>query len=120
MPKTLKQGDIVRVSLPSHQPRGHEQEGKRPVIVVGVPKGDVRYPVLLVVPLTTQIGQWANNNPRLYPQLKSGLGGLSQTSVALLDQVRSVDARRVISYLGSLTTEEYKPVQGRLQQILGF
>ncbi len=88
------------------------------LLVVCVPKGLVRYPVLLVVPLTTQIGEWVNENPRLYPQLAAGVGGISQASAALLDQIRSVDVRRVISYLGSLTSEEYEPVKRGLQQIL--
>jgi len=54
----LKCGDVVFVNLPSHNPKGHEQEGKRPAVVVGVPLGDVRYPVVVVVPLTTQFGVW--------------------------------------------------------------
>ena len=50
----LKCGDVVFVNLPSHNPKGHEQEGRRPAVIVGIPLEDVRYPILVVVPLTTQ------------------------------------------------------------------
>ena len=48
----LKCGDVVLLNLPSHRPKGHEQEGKRPVIIIGVPVGVVRYPVVIVIPLS--------------------------------------------------------------------
>jgi mRNA interferase MazF len=50
--KVIAQGDVLVVALPSHEPKGHEQEGYRPAIVVGVPKGEVRYPVVIAIPLT--------------------------------------------------------------------
>jgi mRNA-degrading endonuclease toxin of MazEF toxin-antitoxin module len=51
--EAITPGDIVLIALPSHDPSGHEQEGVRPAIVVGVPQGLVRYPVVVAVPLTT-------------------------------------------------------------------
>jgi len=60
---SLERGDVVLITLPSHQPKGYEQEGKRPAIVVGILDGELRYPVVLVVPLTTQTGKWAEANP---------------------------------------------------------
>ena len=38
----LKCGDVVFVNLPSHNPKGHEQEGRRPAVIVGVPLENVR------------------------------------------------------------------------------
>lgn len=49
-------GDVLLIALPSHDPKGHEQEGLRPAIVVGIPRGPVRYPVVIVVPLTSKSG----------------------------------------------------------------
>jgi mRNA interferase MazF len=89
--ETLAPGDIVLVTLPSNQPRGREQEGRRPALVVGIPKGQVRYPMLFVAPLTTQKGEWVQRNSTLYPTLANGTGGLSQDSVVLLDQIRAID-----------------------------
>jgi mRNA-degrading endonuclease toxin of MazEF toxin-antitoxin module len=35
----------------------------------------------------------------------------------LLDQIRAIDARRMIAYLGTLTSTEYAPILAGLQQI---
>jgi mRNA interferase MazF len=114
----LKCGDVVFVNLPSHNPRGHEQEGRRPAVIVGVPLGDVRYPVVVVVPLTTQLGSWVKKNPMLYPIIQEGTAGLSQKSVVLCDQIRAVDIQRVIGYLGSLSVGEYLPIIHGVKRVL--
>lgn len=117
MVDTLAPGDIILVALPDQQPKGREQEGKRPALVVGIPPGKVRYLLVLIAPLTTQVGEWAKRNPAIYPKLAAGSGGLPQDSVVLLDQIRAIDARRMIAYLGTLTSEEYAPILAGLQQI---
>jgi mRNA interferase MazF len=43
--RDLAPGDVVMVAFPRHNPRGHEQEGMRPAIVVGVPHGPMRFPL---------------------------------------------------------------------------
>jgi mRNA interferase MazF len=101
MRSDLKPGDILLISLPEHSPKGHEQEGERPVIVVAVPKF-VRYPVVIVVPLTTKDGSWVNNNPYLYRRIPKNASGLPKDSIALIDQIRAVDVHRIISFYGSL------------------
>ncbi len=57
-------------SQPLKCAKGHEQEGRRPAVIVGVPLGDVRYSVVVVVPLTTQFGAWGKRNPVLYPIIR--------------------------------------------------
>ena len=59
--------DVLLVQLSKRDPKGHEQEGTRPVIVVGLPDalGKSRFPLLIVVPLTTQIEKWSTTAPRL-------------------------------------------------------
>ena len=116
----LKYGDVVFVNLPSHNPKGHEQEGKRPAVIVGLPLGDVRYPVVVVVPLTTQFGSWVKKNPSLYPIIQSGTAGLPQKSVALCDQIRAVDIQRVIGYFGSLNVNEYLPIIDGIRRVLNL
>jgi mRNA interferase MazF len=115
-------GDILLIMLPTHAPAGHEQEGLRPAVVVGLPEraGQPRFSTLLVIPLTTQEGTWSKKAPLLYPRLRGGAAGLPRPSIALLDQVRSIDARRVSSYLGSLTGKEFQPIKEGLKQIFGF
>jgi mRNA interferase MazF len=118
--RKLQAGDLILVSFPVHQPKGREQEGRRPAVIVGLPKGKVRYPVILIAPLTTQSGSWVENNPTLYPKLNAGIGGLSKNSVVLLDQIRAVDVKRVISYLGSLSPREFKKILEGLESMFDF
>lgn len=98
-------------------PKGHEQEGVRPAVVAGVPQGPVRYPVVIVVPLTTRGGPWAKQNPILYQPLPQGAGGIPKASTVLIDQVRAVDVRRVKAYLGTLDETTFEPIRASLLKI---
>jgi mRNA interferase MazF len=88
-------GDIVSADFPEHNPEGHEQEGARPAVVVGLPEklGASRFPTLLLAPLTSDRGEarrWAAKSPSLYPRLSKGTAGLRSNSICLLDQVRAL------------------------------
>jgi len=102
----------VVVTLPIHVPPGHEQEGYRPVVVVGLPDrvGVPRYPLIIGVPFTTRGGAWSEQSPELYPLYRAGRGGLPRDSVAILDHLRSIDARRVMRYMGTLTPTDLEPI----------
>ena len=114
----LAAGDVLQVALGRVLPVGHEQAGLRPAVAVGLPPPPLRYPVLLVVPLTTQHGAWAKANPQVYPQLPAGTGGLRAASVALCDQIQMCDARRVRGYLGRLDPASYAAVQIGVRRVL--
>jgi mRNA interferase MazF len=117
-PDLLLCADVVIVALPSHTPKGREQQGTRPAVVVGIPTGELRYPMVMIAPLTTQSGSWALKNPSLYPRLEAGAGGLPQPSIVLLDQTRGLDVNRFVAYLGTLTLEQYAPILNGLTQLL--
>ncbi|MEH2382107.1 MAG: type II toxin-antitoxin system PemK/MazF family toxin [Nostoc sp.] len=116
-PDLLECGDVVIVTLPTSTPREPEQQGTRPAVVVGIPWGEVRYPILMIAPLTTQSGSWVFNNPSLYPRLLVGAGSLPLSSILLLDQTRGLDINRVLAYLGTLTPEQYVPITNGLTQL---
>lgn len=117
----LLPGDVIAIRFPRHDPHGREQEGFRPAIVIGQPEqlGQPRYSVVLVVPLTRDKGQpWVVSSPNLYPRFPAGTAGLRSSSIALLDQVRSVDVTRILNFRGTLSLEEYRPVQKGLRAML--
>lgn len=114
MSRQVTPGDVLIISFPVHVPRGREQEGSRPAVVVATPREPLRFSVIVVVPLTTKGGAWAEDNPTLYRPLPVGAGGLTQPSIALLDQVRAVDVRRVTAYLGTLGSEAFAPLRNGL------
>jgi mRNA interferase MazF len=117
----LAPGDVILARFAVRNPTGHEQEGLRPAVVVGIPAdlGQPRYWLVLVVPLTSQQGQpWASAAPLLYPALPVGAGGLATASIALLDQLCSLDGQRVTDWYGSLGAGEYAPILAGLTQML--
>ena len=65
---------------------------------------------LLAAPNTTRAGRWADANPSVYVGLRAGADGLPFESTALLDQVGSIDVRRIQGYLGMLTNEDFRNV----------
>ncbi|MCL1493434.1 MAG: type II toxin-antitoxin system PemK/MazF family toxin [Pseudanabaena sp. Salubria-1] len=117
----LQIGDVVTAKFPSQNPSGREQEGYRPAIVVGIPSrlGKLRFPLVFVVPMTTDRGQeWADINPNLYVRFSAGIAGLKSPSIALLDQVRAIDIYRIVAYRGSLTPQQYEAIAESLQKIM--
>lgn len=113
-------GDVLLVALPANVPRGREQEGLRPAVVVGIPPQPVRYPVLIVAPLTSQRGQWSEANPRLYPALGPGVAGLRVASTVLVDQLRACDVTRMRGLIGELDASAADQVRGALRAALGL
>jgi mRNA interferase MazF len=96
---------------------GREQRGVRPCVVVSDPEvvSDQRFPLLCIVPVTGTPGAGA-----LYPALAPGACGLTKTSYALIDHLRSVDKRRVRRAFGPLAPGELRAVDDGLALFLGL
>ncbi|WP_242723027.1 type II toxin-antitoxin system PemK/MazF family toxin [Microcoleus vaginatus] len=122
LPNFLQVRAVVLVNFPAQIPPGREQENTRPAVIVALPNvtGITRFSLVIVVPLTTQQGDWATRNSTLYPQLQAGMGNLRYDSTVLLDQLRAVDIKRVLGYRGDLTAEEYQPIANGLKAMFGF
>jgi mRNA interferase MazF len=112
---TLERGSVVLLSLDPTV--GHEQRGLRPCVIVSDPEilADQRFPLVGVVPVTTTAGEGA-----LYPPLGSGASGLRRPSHALVDQVRSVDKRRIRRVFGQVARDELRRIDEGLVLFLGL
>ena len=112
---TLPRGAIVLVEL--DPTIGHEQRGVRPCIIVSDPdvNGDQRFRLVCVVPVTGTPGEGL-----LYPPLAPGRSGLAKQSFALIDQLRSVDKRRIRRVFGELAREEVTSIDEGLAIFLGL
>jgi len=111
----LTRGNVVLAVLdPTF---GHEQQGVRPCVVITDPEvlQDQRFPMLCVVPITGTPGEGA-----LYPALSPGQSGLRVQSYALVDQVRSIDKRRVTRVFGGISQEEMSLIEEGLRLFLGL
>lgn len=93
----MKRGEIYSANL--NPTEGSEQSGNRPVVIVSRNAINRNSPVVLIVPCTTDRGQ------RVYPsqvRIGAGEGGLGQESIAMADQVRAIDKRRLGELWGAL------------------
>src|SRR6202035_1307820 len=113
----VKPGRGIVVLLSLDPTLGHEQKGVRPCVVVSAPEviAEQRYPLVCVVPITGTPGEGA-----LYPRIKPGASGLRKPSFALVDQLRSVDKRRVSRLLGRISADELKPIDEGVRLYLGL
>ena len=111
----MKRGTVVLVTL--GPTIGHEQRGARPCVVVTDPavSEDQRFPMLAVIPLTGTPGEGA-----LYPDLRPGESGLNKPSWALIDQLRTVDKRRVDRVFGVVSPDELAAIDDGLRLFLGL
>ncbi|MGH9368708.1 MAG: type II toxin-antitoxin system PemK/MazF family toxin [Thermoanaerobaculia bacterium] len=111
----LERGTVALIALDPTV--GHEQRGTRPCVIVSDPDvtSDQHFPLLAVVPISGTAGEGG-----LYPRLGAGRSGLRKTSFALVDQIRSVDKRRVDRIFGRLSREELEAIDTGLLLFLGL
>ena len=95
-----KRGEIWLSNLNPTQ--GSEQAGIRPVIIFQNDLVSRFSTTSIAIPLTTNLRR---ANLPLCLLIEQGNGGLSEDSVALCFQMRTLDKSRLISKLGQLNTE---------------
>ena len=112
---TLDRGTVVLVALDPTV--GYEHRGVRPCIAVSDPSvnADQRFPLIAVVPVTGTSGVGA-----LYPALSAGTSGVTKTSYALVDHLRSIDKRRVRRIFGQVSPSELASIDQGLELFLGL
>lgn len=111
----IDRGTLVLVELDPTV--GHEQRGTRPCVTISDPavNSDQRFPLIAVVPVTGTRGEGA-----LYPELSAGKSGLTKTSYALVDHLRSIDKRRIRRVFGRITKDELTALDQGLELFLGL
>lgn len=93
----IKRGDIYYADLSPVV--GSEQGGMRPVLIVQNDTGNRHSPTVIAAAITSQI-----NKARLptHIELEAKTYGLSKDSVVLLEQVRTIDKKRLREHMGRL------------------
>lgn len=94
--KTYLRGDIFTADLGWGV--GSEQGGCRPVVIVQNDVGNRFSPTVIVAPISTSIGGKAG----LPTHCTLNSNGLSAPSIVLMEQLRTIDKRRLGRYIGSL------------------
>ena len=111
----LRRGDIFYADLSPVV--GSEQGGVRPVLIVQNDVGNKYSPTVIVAAITSQI-----NKAKLptHIELKGEEYGLSKDSVILLEQIRTLDKRRLKEKIGHLYDEKMDKVNVALLISLGL
>ena len=112
---TINRGDVVLCDL--NPVIGTEQSGIRPVVILQIDRANAVSPHTIMAPFTTKIRR------ALLPShvfVSAGIGGLSQDSVVLCEQIRVIDKRRIIKVLGHLDNSYMEEIAKALRTILGL
>ncbi len=97
MDTTVKRGDIFYADLSPVV--GSEQGGTRPVLIVQNDTGNKHSPTVIAAAITSQ-----TNKAKLptHIELIGKSVGLTKDSVVLLEQIRTIDKRRLREHMGRL------------------
>ena len=105
----VKRGDIFYADL--SPVIGSEQGGIRPVIIIQNDIGNKYSPTVIVAAITSQI-----NKAKLptHVEISSEEYGLNRDSVVLLEQIRTLDKKRLKERIGHMTESDMKKVDKSL------
>lgn len=115
MTMTVKRGDIYYADL--SPVIGSEQGGVRPVIIIQNDIGNKYSPTVIVSAITSQI-----NKAKLptHVEISSEEYGLNKDSVVLLEQIRTLDKKRLKEKIGHMSDEDMKKVDDALGISIGL
>ena len=106
----MKRGDVYMAGL--DPVIGSEQGGTRPVVIIQNNTGNLHAPTVIAVPVTSSAGK-----PPLptHAPLAAGEGGLWLDSIALCEQVRTLEKARLSRKLGSVSDASLRLIDRALQ-----
>ena len=110
-----KRGDVYWADLNPFF--GSEQGGTRPVLVLQNDAGNFFSPTLIVAPMSSQVDKRTDLPTHIVLAQVRGLDG---PSLIMLEQLKTIDKRRVRSYAGKLTKEQMAEVEAALTGTLGI
>lgn len=114
-PKTCRRGEIYWADL--NPVIGHEQGGRRPVLIIQNDIGNRYSSTTIVAPITSSLS--ANVYPTEVRTL-SGTGGLTRDSSVLLNQIKTIDKRRLEQRIGRLDEATMRQVNRAIEISLGL
>lgn len=98
MDRTYLRGDMYFADLGKGV--GSEQEGYRPIVIIQNNVGNRHSPTVIVASISSKAGVKAKLPTHYYIGAENGL---ELPSVVLLEQLRTIDKRRLENYIGRLT-----------------
>ncbi|MDO5707049.1 MAG: type II toxin-antitoxin system PemK/MazF family toxin [Andreesenia angusta] len=111
----VRRGDLYYADL--SPVIGSEQGGVRPVIVIQNDIGNRYSPTIIIAAITSQI-----NKAKLptHIEIQAHRYGLTKDSVVLLEQVRTIDKKRLKEKIGRFDDDVMKEIDSALKTSLGI
>lgn len=108
-------GDIYYANMEPHV--GSEQGGERPVVVLQNDKGNKHSSTIIIATLTSRV----DRKPSLPTHVLLGQNpGLKIPSIVQLEQIFTIDKRRVQRFAGQASSEEMERIETALKISLGM
>ena len=115
MESIVRRGDIYYADLSPVV--GSEQGGTRPVLIVQNDTGNRHSPTVIAAAITSQLGKARLPTHITGPGRESGL---AKDSVILLEQIRTLDKRRLREHMGRLSEEQMSKVDNAIAVSFGL
>ena len=109
-----RRGDIYLANLNPFV--GSEQGGTRPVVVLQNNTGNFYCPTLIVAPITSKGGKKPSQPTHYYAE---HIHGLDVAGMVLLEQIKTIDKRRVKKYLGRMSGQQMDDIGEAIETSLG-
>ena len=110
-----RRGDVYLANLDPYI--GSEQGGTRPVVVLQNNTGNFFCPTLIVAPITSRCSKKANLPIHYYAE---HIHGLDVPGTLLLEQIKTIDKRRVCKYLGRMSRKQMDEIGEVIETSLGL
>ena len=114
MRKAIRRGDLFYADL--NPVVGSEQGGIRPVLVIQNDVGNHFSPTVVAAAITSRKAK--NSLPTHI--LLENVPGLAPTSLLLLEQLRTIDRKRLRGYIGRISKEKVLEVDAALAISIGI
>lgn len=114
MQKAIRRGDLFYADL--NPVVGSEQGGIRPVLIIQNNVGNHFSPTIVAAAITSRKAK--NSLPTHI--LLENVPGLAPTSLLLLEQLRTIDRKRLRGYIGRISKEKMLEVDAALAISIGI
>lgn len=94
---------------------GSEQGGIRPVVIIQNDIGNRHSPTVIIAAITSQL-----DKAKLPTHIRLDGNGLQKNSIALLEQIRTIDKRRLKEKIGELNTKTMTQIDKALKISVGL
>lgn len=111
----VRRGDIFNADLGISKDVGSEQQGERPVVVIQNDIGNAFSPTVIVASVTSKIYK-----RQLPVHVDTENSNLERNSVILLEQIRTLDKRRLKEKIGQLDYFELENLNKALKVSVGL